>query len=242
MISVKSLIYQIDYKLNKTATLVHQEIPIENKILALNEAQIKLVKTKLNPNNPLNQGFDAMTKRYDDLQVLIEPPHKHPLEVSLVDKKLNKYEADITKLDPKYMFYVDGYVFADKGECKDRVLYVNKDLVKHSDITLILTNSNYKPSFEYCEVPCTISSNKIEVYSDGTFEIKKLFTSYIRYPKKIDIEGYYDLEGAPSVNQDCELPEYLQDELVNLALMELAMITENIPGVQFTQERIKTQE
>lgn len=242
MISVKSLLYQIDYKLNKAATLVHQEIPIENKILALNEAQIKLVKTKLNPNNTLSQGFESMKKRYEDLQVLIEPQHKHKLSLTKVDNKLNKYEADLTKLNPKYMFYLDGYALASKNNCQNRVLYINKDLAKHADIAVLLSNSNYKPSFEYQEIPCTLTSNKLEVYSDGTFTISEIFLSYIRYPQKIDIEGYIDLDGNESINQDCELADYLQDELVNLAIMELSMITENIPSVQFTQERIKTQE
>lgn len=242
MISVKSLIYGIDYKLNKVATLVHQEIPIENKILALNQAQIKLIKTKLGPNNPLTQGFDSMNKRYHDLEILVEPPHMHELSLKKVDDVLHKYEADLNQLTPKYMFYVDGYVLATKGECVNKPLFINKDLAKHSDIAVILANSNYKPSFEYEEVPSTIGSNKIEVYSDGTFEIEKVYISYLRYPKKIDIEGYFDLDGNLSINQDCELPDYLEEELLNLAIMELSMITENIPSVQFTQERIKTQE
>jgi len=242
MIPVKSLIYKIDYKLNKTATLVHQEIQIENKIVALNEAQLKLIKTKMDPNNTLQQGFESLKKRYEDLQVLIEPQHLHSMPLKYVDKYLNKWEGSLTTLSPKYMFYLDAYVLADKEQCLNRPLYVNKDLTKHADIATLLSNNNYKPSFEYQEVPCTITSDKIEIYTDSTFTLKNLYVSYIRYPKKIDIEGYFDLEGEASINQDCELPDYLEDELVNLAIMELAMITENIPSVQFTGERIKTQE
>lgn len=47
MIPVDSLLYKIDQKLNKLSTNEHQEIPVEDKILALNEAQIKLIKQKL---------------------------------------------------------------------------------------------------------------------------------------------------------------------------------------------------
>jgi len=242
MINVKSLIYKIDYKLNKAATLVHQEIPVENKIVALREAEIKLIKTKLNPNNTLGFGFEANKKRYEDLQTLIESHHLHKLPLKLVDKITNKWEADLTKLLPKYMFYIDAYVTATKGQCKNNVLKVNNDLSKHADISILLANENYKPSFEYQETPCTITSNKIEVYTDGSFTMSEIFISYIRYPKKIDIEGYIDLDGNPSTNQDSELPDYLEDELVNFALMELSMITENIPSVQATGERFKTQE
>jgi len=47
MIPVDSLLYKIDQKLNKLSTNEHQQINLEDKILALNEAQIKLIKQKV---------------------------------------------------------------------------------------------------------------------------------------------------------------------------------------------------
>ena len=47
MIPVDSLLYKIDQKLNKLSTNEHQMIQLEDKILALNEAQIKLIKQKV---------------------------------------------------------------------------------------------------------------------------------------------------------------------------------------------------
>ena len=47
MIPVDSLLYKIDQKLNKLSTNEHQQIPLEDKILSLNEAQIKLIKQKV---------------------------------------------------------------------------------------------------------------------------------------------------------------------------------------------------
>ena len=47
MIPVDSLLYKIDQKLNKLSTNEHQQIQLEDKILALNEAQIKLIKQKV---------------------------------------------------------------------------------------------------------------------------------------------------------------------------------------------------
>ena len=44
MILVDSLLYKIDQRLNKLASNDHQEIHLEDKILALNEAQLKLIK------------------------------------------------------------------------------------------------------------------------------------------------------------------------------------------------------
>ena len=65
---------------------------------------------------------------------------------------------------------------------------------------------------------------------------------YIRYPLYIDKEGYVKFDGTDSVNQDCELEEYLEDELVDLTVQSLGMYTENAPAVQSAQFRIQTNE
>lgn len=239
---VDSLLYKIDMKLNKVATFENQEIPVENKIIALNEAQNSLILTKLGVHNADRLGFDAFKKRYEDLQVLVEPPHLHKLKLELTSDKFFKWQADLTTLTPKYMFYIDAYVLATKGTCKSIPLFVNRDLTKHADVHTLFANSNTKPSFEYQETFSTITKNMLEVYSDGTFEFSDLFVSYIRYPKKIDKEGYVHLDGTDSVDQDSELPDYLETELINLAIKELGIDTENIPSVQLNPQRTSTQE
>jgi len=242
MIRVDSLLYKIDQKLNKLSTNDHQQIPLEDKILALNEAQIKLIKRKVSGTATTSGlGLDAFRKRYEDLQVLVVDYSK-PLDLELSDKNLNQYNADLTKLSPKYLFYIDSYILADKGRCKDRKIWVNKDLAKHSDISLLLNNENYKPSFEYQETFNTIADNKLAIYTDGTFTPKKIFVSYLRYPQYINKSGYVDLEGNETPDQDCELADYLEDELVDLTVQDLAEYTENASAVQSAQFRIQTSE
>lgn len=242
MISVESLLYKIDQKLNKLTALEHQLIPVENKILALNEAQFRMIKSKMGQGNPAGLGLDSFKKRYEDLEILMERPAEHPLTVELVDPRLNQWIADLTLLEPAYMFYIDSYLLADKDKCKNRIIYVNRDLTKHADVPTLLANSNYRPSFEYEETFCTISGMKLEFYTDGTFTPTKAYVAYIRYPVKIDYPGYVGLDGNTSVRRDSELPEYLEDELVNMAVQELAMNTENNPTVQYTQARIASSE
>lgn len=238
MIPVDSLLYKLSLKLNKLSTNDHQDFPLEDKIVALNEAQIKLIKQKVTGLSGI--GLDGFKKRYEDLENLIEDYKS--LDLAEGNKDINQFKASVSKLDPKYMFWIDAYVLADKGDCKNRPLWVNKDLVKHGDIQFLLTNSDLKPSFEYQETFNTISSDEFNVYTDGTFKPTKLFVSYLRYPKYIDKEGYTNLEDKASSNQDCELEEYLEDELVDLAVQHLAMYTENIAAVQSSQLRIQTNE
>lgn len=237
MILVDSLLYEIERRLNRLSSGFHQKIPLEDRILSLNQAQINLIKNKY--YNDEGSSFDSTRKRYEDLQVLIEPHSKHNHKLELSNVQLNEYSFDLSLLAPKYLFFVDAYITADKGDCKDRIIWLNPSLTKHADLPNILTNEHLKPSFEFQETCMTISSNFLNVYTDGTFEPKEIYVSYIRYPKEIDKEGYIKIDGSPSVNQDCELPDYLFGELVDLAVEELSMFIENTAAIETSQIRIR---
>jgi len=243
MIPVDSLLYKIDQKLNKLSTNEHQQINLEDKILALNEAQIKLIKQKVDGQNTISgMGLDAFKKRYEDLQSLVITYNNQPLSLAIKNAELNQWSANIHLLTPKYMFYIDSYILADKGRCVDRKIWINRDLAKHGDVSLILNNTHYKPSFEYQETFNFISSDEISIFTDGTFIPSKVYISYMRYPKYINKTGYIMLDGLPSFDEDCELETYLEDELLDITVQNLAMYTENQSAVQSAQMRIQTNE
>ena len=243
MIPVDSLLYKIDQKLNKLSTNEHQQIQLEDKILALNEAQIKLIKQKVDGFSVVSGlGLDAFKKRYEDLQSLVVAYNDGKLPLTLKNPELNQWKANIHLLSPKYMFYIDSYVIADKGRCKDRKIWINRDLAKHGDLQFCLNNTHYKPSFEYQETFNFLSSDEISIFTDGTFIPKDIYISYMRYPVYINKEGYIMFDGKPSYNQDCELETYLEDELLDLTVQNLAMYTENQSAVQSAQFRIQTNE
>jgi hypothetical protein len=232
MISVDSLLYKIDQKLNKLSTN-----------LALNETQLKLIKQKVDGISIVSgQGFDAFKKRYEDLQSLVENYVDHPLVPVLHDDKLNQWIVNVHSLTPRYMFYVDSYLIADKGRCKNRMIWINQDLAKHGDISLLIKNDHYKPSFEYQETFNILSSDEMSVFTDGTFTPTKLYIMYLRYPVYIDKAGYIKFDGTPSTDVDCELETYLEDEILDLTVQSLAMYTENVSAVQSAQFRIQTNE
>lgn len=238
MISTVSLLYDVDLKLNKVATGKHESIPLEDKIIALNEAQIQLVKQKVDTNNIFRLGLDAFKKRYDDLENLVVP-HVAVKLVKDNESKLFKYNSSLQSITD-YMFYIDVYFLCNKGPCEDRVVVGNR--VKHGDLQTVLNNSNTNPSFEYQEAPVTVSGNTLEVYTDGTFIPTEAYISYMRYPKPIDREGYFHFDGSASTDVDCELKFFLKDELVDLAVQELAFATENTPAAQASQTRIQNNE
>jgi len=196
MIDVKELLYDIDLKLNKIGSNEHQGIELENKIIALNDAHITLIKNKFSENNIYKLGLDGNQKRYNDLETLIEKDKFLPMTED--HNPLKSWSASLDLLKPEYMLGVPGseYVVADKGSCKSNPLVIN--LVRHGDINTILKNTNTAPSFEYQEVPGTITGHRWQVYTDGTFTPKQLRLWYIRYPKKVDFEGYIHFNGSPS--------------------------------------------
>jgi|GEM_PF-3524213 len=243
MIPVDSLLYKIDQKLNKLSTNDHQQIQLEDKILALNEAQIKLIKQKVDGISVVSgMGLDAFKKRYEDLQSLVISYNDGALSLALKNLELNQWAANIHLLNPRYMFYVDSYVLAHKGRCKNRKIWINRDLAKHGDLQFILNNDHYKPSFEYQETFNFLSSDEISIFTDGTFTPDKIYIMYMRYPQYINKTGYIQLDGEPSYDQNCELETYLEDELVDLTVQNLAMYTENASAVQSAQFRIQTNE
>ena len=243
MIPVDSLLYKIDQRLNKLSTNEHQQIQLEDKILALNEAQIKLIKQKVDNISTVSQmGLDSFKKRYEDLQSLVVDYNHQPLELVESDKEIHQWKANIHQLEPQYMFYVDSYVLADKGRCKDRKIWINRDLAKHGDLQFILNNVHYKPSFEYQETFNFLSSDDISIFTDGTFTPNTINIMYMRYPVYINKTGFIMFDGQPSFDQDCELETYLEDELLDLTVENLAMYTENQSAVQSATYRIQTNE
>jgi hypothetical protein len=202
-----------------------------------------LIKQKIDGISIVSgMGMDSFKKRYEDLQRLVINYEHQPLNLTLKNSDINEWSADITQLDPKYMFYLDSYILADKGRCEDRQIWINRDLAKHGDLQFILNNEHYKPSFEYQETFNLLSSDEVSIFTDGTFTPKTIKIMYMRYPQYINKEGYIMLDGEPSFDQDCELETYLEDEILDLAVQNLAMFTENQSAVQNAQFRIQTNE
>jgi hypothetical protein len=58
----------------------------------------------------------------------------------------------------------------------------------------------------------------------------------------MDIEGYEHFDGTASVNKDCELEEYLENELLDIMVGSLAKYTENINAANVAKDNINTNE
>lgn len=227
MIPVLNLLFSFDTKANRLSNLRGQFIPNETKIDLLNRAQTKLILKKVDINNVYQLGMDSFSKRYEELQNLQVKYEKLSL-TKIQDDLLNGYSVPFSDMQYDMLVPITSYVLADKQNCKGRLLDVI-GFMKHSDIRMLLKSPHYQPSFKYQETLGDISANTITVYSDdkNSFVVTDLFISYLRYPVNMDVAGYIHLDGTPSSTVDCELDEFLQDELVDIAIAEYADATAN---------------
>jgi hypothetical protein len=216
MIPIESLLYKIDQGMNKLSTNEHQQIPLEDKILHLNTAQNQVLLQALEPN-PQGLGLDSFLKRYHDLEVLVQPW----TELQLQDNQdpLHSFSANLSELDPPFLYFIDAFVLADKGECRARPLAT--ELKAHATVQLLLRHAHHRPSFEYESTLIALASHQLQVYSDGSFTPTAAHLTYVRYPQAVDYEGYTHLDGSDSQTVHSELPLYLEEELVQLAIRSL---------------------
>jgi len=232
MISVEELIYEFKLTLNKVNRQDNVDIPIEDIIVYLNKAQISWIETKLNPNNVFKAGFESIRKRIDDLQILKQT------NTELIPKKTNDllhkgYTCSLAAATD-YMFYVSSYSVAKNNSCEG---ILSNDLVRAGDLTTRYLDVNHSPSFEWRTTLATLGDNELQVYTDGSFEITKVFINYLRYPRNIDAQGYTKFDGSSSKNQDCELPLYAKDDLINLAVKFAAQANDNQSQAMYAEDR-----
>jgi len=234
MISVHELINEFKLSLNKVAREDNFSLPTPDIVTFLNKAQMSWVKTKMNPNNVLRAGYESIRKRIDDLQVLKVNDYQLPV-TKTTEPVYQSYYCSL-KDAPNYMFYVASHSMAKKGHCEDAIF---NNLVREGDLRTHYFDVNYNPNFEWRETLATLGSDRLYAYATD-FEITGIHLTYLRYPQYIDVEGYTRLDGTPSVDQDCELPEYAKQDIVDLAVKFAAHATDNAFQSQAAENRLSS--
>jgi len=232
MIPVQELIYEFKLNLNKMDRQDNVQVPLEDILVFLNQAQLSWVKSKVGENNIFRDGYEGTRKRIDDLQILKVDDATLPV-MKTTDVLYKGYKANLKTL-PDYMMYIMSHVGARKEDCKAGLTV---DLIRQNDLSTLYFDANFSPSFEWRSTFATIGQDNIIVYSDDTFEIDNLYLTYLRYPKPIDSEGYIKIDGTDSVNSDCELPYYVKQDILNLASKFAAQSVDNQAQATFAEDR-----
>lgn len=223
MITSLDVALKIKYRLNKVDTQDDQNLPIQNIVEAYNKAQISVQSRLANKNNIYKTGLESTKERTDDLEVLI---NAEPI-ILPITKKQGYYISNSIPIN--YFRHIRVTCIASNSKCSSKEMFVY--LQEESNLNTLLRNEHVNPSFEWAETICTIAEDKIKVFYDD-FEIKKLYFTYMRKARNIDIPGYEKEDGSPSTLINPELP----DNVVEMCIDEACRILSGDTGNQFSNQ------
>ena len=224
MITSLDVALKIRQRLNKEDTQDDENLPIYVMVEAYNKGQLNIVNRLSNKNNIYKTGLESTTNRVDDLQVLI---NSEPKVLSGNDK----FEYFLTESLPKdYLRYIRSYCSAKNEKCNYKNLKVY--LQEESNLNTLLDNDFINPSFDWDETIGTIVENKLKVFTQNKFKINKVYLTYLRKPRNIDIVGYIKQDGTSSTTIDPELP----DDIVEMSIDEACRILSGDMQNQFSNQ------
>jgi hypothetical protein len=209
----------------------------------LNDAQLELIRTRLNQNNPRGKGLEEDQKRVEDIKDIIIRYSEQPPVQLIYHSDVNTYELDLQSLTYRYYYFLSGRVTQHKDNC-------NYDAVMRR-----IRSHNFEDSLKD---PFNMSSEEevlvnfgrnsqgngsaIYLYPAPNYTLSTARLSYIKYPKRIHQGTYLNLDGSAVPATDCELSELVHPEVVNIAVQKASVIMKDPLLIQSFQSQLMQQE
>lgn len=191
----------------------------------LNWAQQLYIENRFDPDNPTREGFEQNQKIIDELKPLVKKNEELSASFVSANGAITGSMAFRATFPQDLMYLISYRCEVEYPANKDDVLS-NGTITSGQTTRKILSNSrfvqlddNYKLLKDPFNKPrkqsplVDINQNNIDIYTDGSFIINKVFINYIKQPKKIIFNSSGD-----SGNQDCELPTFVHEDIVELAV------------------------
>lgn len=243
--NVKEMHYDLSLRIDKIDSLHYENILHPERDVYLNRAQITLIKQKYGINNTYLLGFEENQKRIEDLKVLVVKSCdnsalcQNPISATYSDPVNGIYTFNLDDISKgKYMVHIANYIKARKDRCEIDIV---PKITQHDDLYNSLVDHNYKPSFEWMYLPIVFSENYIYAYTNNEFTISKMYIDYLRYPVDIRYGNYNDENGNLIPESNCELPDYIHHEILDLAEALIKKDLEN-PTVELSYKNLQLNE
>jgi len=205
------LTIKIKQRLNKIDSQDYDNIECWQVVESFNKAQVEWARRQLHGMNSLQEGDEQSTRRIDDLQALL---NTQPLTVS--DEQVF-YSAGIPE---NYLQWKRVDTYATNNCCEKRRMVVY--LAEEANINQLLRDEGKKPSFDWAETFATLKNNKVNIYTNGDFEVASADLTYYRQPRKIQIQGcidpYTGVESLANVESE------FKDDIIEVIIDEAASI------------------
>lgn len=214
--TIRQVSAKIDLRLNKSASGDYDNLWPYVKQEGFSKAINELVRRLKKGKNQTQEGDEETDVRVDDLQVLLKMD-----TLAVRDKGLY---VETSKLPSDYIYHKRLTPIVTKGTCAN--VAMKSHLREEANVDELLT----LPSFDFEETFHTIINNKIHIYHNKDFKIKKAELTYYRKPKTYDFKK---LDTVVEFKDDvCEM-------LVDEACKIIASDLESINQKQLAQERVE---
>ena len=107
------------------------------------------------------------------------------------------------------------------SECSDKLSLV---IIQQDDLSNKLSNYHTRPSLKWRRAIGVIgrssdgNGESIYVHSNGEYTVNGIYPVYLKIPNTITIGGYIGIDGNTRTATNCDLPEYVHTEVVDLAV------------------------
>jgi len=202
---------KIKQRLNKLDSQDYDNLECWQVVEAFNKAQVEWARRQLHGINIVKEGDEQSTRRIDDLQVLLNTQN-----LAVSDEEYF-YSGPVPE---NYLQWKRVDTFANNNCCEKRRMVVY--LAEEANLNNLLRDEGKKPSFEWAETFATLKDNRVNIYTNGDFEIDSASLTYYRQPVKIQIQGCVDpYTGVQSLT---EVQSEFKDDIIELIIDEAVSI------------------
>lgn len=208
-----TILIKVKQRLNKLDSKDYDNIQPWQIVEAFNKGQSDWCRRNLHGLNLVKEGDEQSLRRVDDLQILLTT-----LPLIITNRK-TYYES---------LNFPDNYLQWKRisakavNECCSKARPLVIYLAEQGNIDELMRDVNKKPSFDWAETFASLIGNKIQIYTNGEFEITEPQLTYYRQPRRIQIANVVDPYTGVTPTADTE--SELKDDLVELIIDECAKI------------------
>lgn len=218
----------------------------------INEAYLKFLnkvnKNFINDNISVDKGrfvitFNEAQNKYSDW--VIKENNKSSIRniqflkvknEELLKSSVNE-DFDSFSLPLNFFRFVNVRAVAKQGSCSDYfdVLFE----VKGENIHELYNDENNEPSFEYRESFYTFGSDSIDIYKKD-FNVTDVFLTYYRFPKPVDIAGYYKIDNTISQDINPEFNDDIVDKILDICVKDFNLNSDNLERYQVDNNEVSS--
>jgi len=222
---------KIKERLNKMASLDYDNIECWQVTEAFNKAQLEWVRRQVHGANQFKEGDESSKMNIDDIQLLLTDTTQAPI---VLTKFTDYYQSALIPTD--YLYFKRFAVKSIASCCptpRRMIVY----LAEVADVDNLLIDNFRQPSATWGETFCTMSSNRIKVYTNN-FDLVEPVLFYYRKPREVAFINCTNPSTGvvSSVDTTCEFKDDITEIIIDEACSILAGDMESMSQYQRTKQ------